>query len=247
MGEESAVCMRVRCKEWGRSPHRGDQVDTIISEGQSMPGCHRAPTDTRHIRSSAETSVTLMNDCHWVKEVTRDQTIIIIVSVAHTRPRPGWRLSAPVTSVHAESEPGQRAGQPRWSAACMQVRTHYPSLHYITLHEMSGMDGAGGPGKSSPPVPVRRLGGGGGPARTWGRGPMLPRCRSHGLRGFSLRVSRSALSISCQHVTNMSHVGLQSGSQSTSPGVCSSWPSLPSFSSSPARHVRGTISKLKRL
>ena len=70
MGEESAVCMRVRCKEWGRSPHRGDQVDTIISEGQSMPGCHRAPTDTRHIRSSAETSVTFMNDCQWVKEVT---------------------------------------------------------------------------------------------------------------------------------------------------------------------------------
>ena len=134
---------------------------------------------------------------------TRDQTIIIIVSVAHTRPCPGWRLSAPVTSVHAESEPGQRAGQPRWSAACMQVRTHYPELLDVTsLHDMSGMDGAGGPGKSSPPVPVRRLRGGGGPARTWGRGPMLPRCRSHGLRGFSLRVSRSALSISCQHVTN---------------------------------------------
>ena len=68
--------------------------------------------------------------------------------------------------------------------------------HFITLHDMSGMDGAGGPGKSSPPVPVCRLGGGGGPARTWGRGPMLPRCRSHGLRGFSLRVSRSAPSIS---------------------------------------------------
>ena len=49
-----------------------------------------------------------------------------------------------MTSVHAESEPGQRAGQPRWSAACMQVWTYHPgmgaaitadyvtSLHYMT-------------------------------------------------------------------------------------------------------------------
>lgn len=188
--------------------------------------------------------MTLMNDCLWLKVLPGIRPSALL---SHHPLDPALTASdlwwPPVTSVHAETEPGARAGRPGWSAACMQVSlnikmtiTSQLSPRHFTLCNSTypGMDGAGGSAKSSPPLAVCWLGGGGGSHRAWGWGPMLPRCRSHGLRGFSLRVSRWAL------VTkSLAHDASQSGSQSTSPGVFSSWPSSPSSSSWPARHVRG--------
>ena len=188
-----------------------------------------------------------MNDCLWLKVLPGIRPSALL---SHHPLDPALIASdlwwPPVTSVHAETEPGARAGRPGWSAACMQVSlnikmtiTSQLSPRHFTLCNSTypGMDGAGGSAKSSPPLAVCWLGGGGGSHRAWGWGPMLPRCRSHGLRGFSLRVSRWALVT--KSLAHDASLGSQSGSQSTSPGVFSSWPSSPSSSSWPARHVRG--------
>ena len=147
MGEESAVCMRVRCKEWGRSPHRGDQVDTIISEGQSMPGCHRAPTDTRHIRSSAEISVTLMIASEWRRwQGIRPSPSLSAWPTLALVPAEDYQLQWPqfMRSLSLGSGRGSRAGllpvcrSGLITRAWGQQLPQTISLHYTTWHVRYG-------------------------------------------------------------------------------------------------------------